>query len=172
MNKDKFSVKYKIEELTPKDIQIIDSVMIDHQSYIDYYSATSKAIYPEIDKNKIKTIQKEMDKIEANMNRAKIGKGIRLVIYNKLNNKFITDLFKKVRKTELLEEYTFLEEINITIFTVYSYHIDMKIVEKYMKETEDIVKHLTDDDKWLAYNLLGLMYFKDFIKNFAKHYTN
>ncbi len=46
----------------------------------------------------------------------------------------------------------------------------MKIVEKYMKETEDIFKHLKDDDKWIAYNLFGLMYFNDFIKKFAKFY--
>lgn len=35
----------------------------------------------------------------------------------------------------------------------------MKIVEKYMKETEDVVKHLKEDDKWLAYNFLGMKLF-------------
>lgn len=112
-----------------------------------------------------------MDKIEANLTRARrIGKGIRLIIYNKLNNKFLTDMVKKAKKTELLEDVSFLEEINTTILTVYPSDIDNKIVEKSMKETEDIVKQLKDDDKWLAYNLLGLMYFNDFIKNFAKFY--
>ncbi len=170
MNTDKFNTKDRVEELSPKEMQIIDSVMSNPQSYIDSYNALTRAIYPGIDKNKVKSIKEEMDKIEANLSRVRVGKGIRLIIYNKLNNKFLVDLLKKVKKTELLEEVSFLEEINTTILTVYPSDIDMKMVEKYMKETEDIVKHLKDDDKWLAYNLLGLMYFNDFIKNFAKFY--
>ncbi len=170
MDKDKFSVKDRVGELGPKEMQIIDSVMSNPQSYIDSYNAVSRAIYPGIDRNKIVSIKKEMDNIEINLNKAHIGKGIRLIIYNKLNNKFLTDIVKKVKKTELLEDVSFLEEINTTILTVYPSDIDMRMVEKYMKETEDVVKHLTDDDKWLAYNLLGLMYFNDFIKNFAKFY--
>ena len=170
MNKDKFSAEDRVKELSPKEMQIIDSVMSNPQLYIDSYNAISRAIYPGIDRKKVENIKKEMDKIEANLNSARIGKGIRLIIYNKLNNKFLTDMVKKAKKTELLEDVSFLEEINTTILTVYPSDIDNKIVEKYMKETEDIVKQLKDDDKWLAYNLLGLMYFNDFIKNFAKFY--
>jgi len=170
MDKDKFGTKDRVEELSPKEIQTIDSVMSNPQLFIDAYNNLTRVIYPEIDRNKVKSIKEEMDKIEANLSRARLGKGMRLIIYNRLNNKFLTDLLKKEKETELLEEASFLEEINTTILTVYPSDIDMKIVEKYMKETEDMAKHLNDNDKWLAYNLLGTMYFNDFIKNFAGFY--
>lgn len=170
MDKDKFGTKDRVEELSPKEIQTIDSVMSNPQLFIDAYNNLTRVIYPEIDRNKVKSIKEEMDNIEANLSRARLGKGMRLIIYNRLNNKFLTDLLKKEKETELLEEASFLEEINTTILTVYPSDIDMKIVEKYMKETEDMAKHLNDNDKWLAYNLLGTMYFNDFIKNFAGFY--
>lgn len=47
-----------------------------------------------------------------NLSHSRIGKGVRLIIYNKLNNKFLADAIKKEKKTELLEEVSFLEEIN------------------------------------------------------------
>lgn len=170
MNKDKFSTKDRVEELSSEEIRTIDSVMSDPQLFIDTYNNLTRVIYPDIDRDKVKSIKEEMDKIEANLSRARLGKGMRLIIYNKLNNKFLTDLLKKEKETELLEEASFLEDINTTILAVYPSDIDMKIVEKYMKETEDMTKHLNDNDKWLAYNLLGTMYFNDFIKNFAGFY--
>lgn len=170
MNKDKFGAKDRVEELGPKEMQTIDSVMSNPQLFIDTYNTLTRVIYPEIDRNKVKSIKEEMDKIEANLSRAHIGKGIRLIIYNRLNNKFLMNLLKKEKETELLEEASFLEDINTTVLAVYPSDIDMKMVEKYMKETEDMAKHLNDNDKWLAYNLLGTMYFNDFIKNFAGFY--
>lgn len=49
MNKDKFSVKDRIEELGPKEMQTIYSVMSNPQLYIDAYSDLSRTIYPKID---------------------------------------------------------------------------------------------------------------------------
>lgn len=170
MDKDKFGAKDRVEELSPKEMQIIDSVMSNPQLFIDAYNTLTRVIYPEIDRNKVKSIKEEMDKIEANLSHARLGKGMRLIIYNKLNNKFLTDLLKKEKETELLEDASFLEDINTTVLAVYPSDIDMKMVEKYMKETEDMAKHLNDNDKWLAYNLLGTMYFNDFIEKFAGFY--
>ena len=170
MDKDKFDAKDRVEELSPKEMQTIDSIMSDPQLFIDTYNNLTRVIYPGIDSNKVKSIKEEMDKIEANLSRARLGRGMRLIIYNKLNNKFLTDLLKKEKETELLEESSFLEDINATVLAIYPSDIDMKIVEKYMKETEDMAKHLNDSDKWLAYNLLGTMYFNNFIENFAGFY--
>lgn len=57
-------------------MQIIDSVMSNPHTYIDSYNALTKAIYPGIDKNKVKSIKKEMDKIEENLSRARLVRGI------------------------------------------------------------------------------------------------
>jgi hypothetical protein len=169
MDEDNFSIKDRVDELSQEELKSIEMVMSRPEIFIDAYSELSRVIlYPDIDKKKVTSIKKETDKIDASL--SQIGKGIRLIIYNKLNNKYLIDLLKKENKPELYEEGTFLDEINTAILAMYPFDIGMKMVQKYMKETEELVRYLNDKDRWLAYNLLGLKYFNNFVDKLGKFY--
>ncbi len=61
MDKDKFNAKDRVKELSPKEMQIIDSVMGNPRLYIDAYNGLSRSIYPGIDRKRKK--QKQLKKI-------------------------------------------------------------------------------------------------------------
>ncbi len=54
MNKDKFpSAEDRVKELSPEEMQIIDSVMSNPQLYTEAYREELRSIYPGIDRKKV-----------------------------------------------------------------------------------------------------------------------
>ena len=100
-------------------------------------------------------------------NLSHLGYGERLFIYNKLNRPFIVDFFQKELKDEKYLKNLWIDDINIMKLSIGS-EMDMKYIEKVIKETEEKLKNLKYEEKWLIYNTLGHMLIQDLIGELEK----
>lgn len=154
-----------LKELGPEEIAISTKVLINIRSYNQMYQYMTEYIlteYSNIDTDKISKISGTIDD-----NLSSLGYGERLFIYNKLNRPFIVDFFQKELKDEKYLKHLWIDDINIMKLSIGS-EMDMKYIEKVIKETEEKLKILKYEEKWLIYNTLGHMLIQDFIGELEK----
>lgn len=104
------------------------------------------------------------------MNLANIGHGEVLLIYNKLNEPFVRNFIKEHIKPERLKEMIDpIRDINTLILAIHP-DINMKIIEKLIKDIEAKVDklNLKYEEKWLLYNYLGHIYLLDLIETIGE----
>lgn len=95
----------------------------------------------------------------------------RIIIYNILDQPFITNEQKDIN---LLEDL-FLNKINIMIYTFINgmelkeADIDLKDIEKHIKILEEKTKDLKYEEKWIIYHKLGHTLFKMFVSEISSN---
>lgn len=154
-----------LKELGPEEIAITTKVLLNIVSYSEMYQFMTEYIlseYPDIDIDKISKIYCTIDD-----NLSHLGYGERLFIYNKLDRPFIIDFFKKELKDEKHLKSLWIDEVNTMMLSI-SPDMDMKYVEKVIKETEEKLKNLKYGEKWLIYNSLAHILIQDLFGDLEK----
>lgn len=154
-----------LKELGPEEVTITRKVLTNIRYYSQMYQYMTEYIlseYPDIDTDKISKISGKIDD-----NLSHLGYGERLFIYNRLDIPFIIDFYKKELKDEKYLKSLWIDEINTMILSIHS-DMNMKNVEKIMRETEEKLKNLKYEEKWLIYNALGHILIQDLIGELEK----
>lgn len=154
-----------LKELGPEEIITTRKVLMNIRSYSQIYQYMTEYIlteYPNIDTDKISKISGKIDD-----DISYINFGERLFIYNKLNRPFIVDFFKKELKDEKYLKSLWIDEVNTMMLSIHP-DINMKNIEKIIKEIEEKLKNLKYEEKWLIYNTLGHMVIQDLIGELEK----
>jgi len=152
-------------ELGPEELDTTKKALMNIRAYSQMYQYTTEYIlteYPNIDTDKISKISGEIDDHLFHINF-----GERLFIYNKLNRPFIADFFKKELKDEKYLKSLWIDDVNTMTLSIHQ-DMSMKNIEKIMKETEEKLKNLKYEEKWLIYNSLAHILIQDLIGELDK----
>lgn len=145
----------RLKELSPQELETTMRVITNIGWYKNIYSNMSSYILATNPDIEIEKIQKIMEDVDSKLEH--LGYGERLYIYNKLDEPFIRD-FQKIYHNEKLDELAPdpIKEINIAILSIHP-DMDMIMIQKAMKDTEEIVnlKNISYGEKWLVYNGLA-----------------
>jgi hypothetical protein len=154
-----------LKELGPEELDTTKKVLMHIRAYSQMYHYMTEYIlteYPSIDTDTISKISGKIDEYLLHINF-----GERLFIYNKLDRPFIVDFFKKELKDEKHLKSLWIDEVNTMMSSIHQ-DINMKNIEKIIKEIEEKLKNLKYEEKWLIYNTLGHMLIQDLIGELEK----
>lgn len=157
----------RLKELSPQELNTTMNVLINIGWYKNIYSNMSSYILATNPDIEIEKIEKIMEDIDSKLEH--LGYGERLYIYNKLDEPFIRD-FQKIYIKEKLEEKLEgpiqdpIKDINTAILSIHP-DMDIKIINKAIKDTEEIVnlKNISYGEKWLVYNGLAEILIDDLV---------
>lgn len=157
----------QLTELGSKELEFAYKVGLNLPFYSEIYTNITNFIltkYPDIDFDKI---EKTGDHIDEQL--AYLGRGERLLIYNKLSEPFVQEFLKTYIKPKLPVLKDPLNEINSYIL-ILAPDININKINNLVKDTEIKVNtfKLTYGEKWLLYNNLAHVYLKDMIESIAK----
>lgn len=153
-----------LKKLGPKELETATKVIFNIHSYSQMYDYVTNYIlmtYPDIDAEKSSKISGDID---GNLADLGLGYGERLFIYNTLNRPFVIDFFKKELKEEKYIKRIFFDDINDMILAVHP-DLNVKHMENLVRETEEKLKNLKYEERWIIYNALGYTLIQDLISN-------
>jgi hypothetical protein len=149
-----------LKELGPEEIAVTTKVLTNIRSYSQMYQYMTEYILAEYPKIDIDKVSKMYGIIDDNLSH--LGYGERLFIYNKLDRPFIIDFYGKELQDEKYLKSLWIDEVNIMMLSIHA-DMDMKNVERIIKEIEEKLKNLKYEEKWLIYNSLSHILIQDLI---------
>ena len=151
-----------LNELNPQELENVFKVIQDFSYYNEVYNTLTTYIlvkYPFLDIDKIAKAGYIIDDILSGM-----GFGERLIIYNKLDDPFINQIWIEYKEFLQPGKRTPLKEINDMILALHP-NINMNKIKNSTEEIEIMVDslNLNNEEKFLLFNNLAHAYLKDLI---------